>query len=100
MTKPYETADDVRARVCGDKRAHAVNADARKHADELNAKHGDHAAPYRCPFCHRWHVGHTPGLPSMEAIARVIRGLDPAPPEPHDPPAKPDRRQRRKNRAK
>lgn len=33
-------------------------------------------APYRCVFCHYWHVGHTPSMKTVEALARAIRGLD------------------------
>lgn len=97
MTAPYSTREDVIARVCGEKTRHRTEQAARAHAHELHAKHPSPIGPYRCPFCHRWHVGHPPSLEALEAIALVIRGLDPVAPVPHDPPAK-SRRSRKARR--
>lgn len=90
MTAPYSTAEDVVARVCGDKVRHRTEQAARAHSDSRNeAAPTAGFTPYRCPFCSRWHIGHPPSLEALQAIARVMRGLDPTPPVPHDTPARP-----------
>ena len=97
MNAPYESAADVRARVCGTKRGWSEPGPARGTAHALNREQpGANYGHYRCPFCSRWHVGHVPSLFALEATARVIRGLDPTPPQPHDPPTR--ERRRRRNR--
>jgi hypothetical protein len=96
MTAPYESADDVRARVCGHKRRWATPGEARRQAALLVRDQGGSVGHYRCPFCSTWHVGHVPSLLALEAIARVIRGLDPTAPQPHDPPSERERHRRRR----
>lgn len=87
-----KTAEQIRADVCGDKVRHAGPRDARMHAVRL----GRPLAPYRCPFCQKWHVGHPPSVEGMKAIARVIRGLAPYPEDEPSSKSTPRRRVRRR----
>ena len=65
----------LRQRVCGDKPSYGPKG-ARATAEHLRGL-GLWVSPYRCGFCHRWHVGPPPSMRTIEALARVIRGLDP-----------------------
>lgn len=97
--KAYASEEDIRGRVCGSKRRYPDAGAARRAAERVNAEQpGAGFTPYRCPFCRRWHFGHSPSLESLEATARVMRGLPPVPPEPHEPPERERRRRRRKDR--
>lgn len=52
-----------RARACTGKRSHQTRAGAARAVRELTAKGARRLAPYRCPHCPRWHVGHFPYQP-------------------------------------
>ncbi len=46
------------ARMCGNKIPHKSRAEAKRHADELNAREGRAVMKdYLCFFCNHWHVG-------------------------------------------
>lgn len=65
----------LRQRVCGDKPSYGPKG-ARAMAEHLRGA-GIWVSPYRCVFCHWWHVGHPPSMRTVEGLARAIRGLDP-----------------------
>jgi hypothetical protein len=97
--KAYASAEDIQRRVCGSKRRYPTADAARQAADRVNREQPTAGfSPYRCPFCRRWHFGHSPSIESLEATARVLRGLPPTAPEPHEPPERERRRRRRKDR--
>jgi hypothetical protein len=51
----------LQQRVCGRKRQHADEANARVHIRSLRANGkalSGWLTPYRCKFCGFWHVGH------------------------------------------
>jgi hypothetical protein len=50
----------IRRRQCGDKVAHQTKADALRLVNVLWRKDGGRMNAYRCPWCHKWHVGHKP----------------------------------------
>lgn len=77
------TAEQVVARVCGQKRRYHDPRDARRDAEHLTRKEHVPIGWYRCPFGddRHWHVGHVPSLHGLQQIARVIRGLPPDPEE-------------------
>ena len=64
----------LRQRVCGDKPSYGPKG-ARAMAEHLREM-GVWVSPYRCVFCHDWHVGRTPSMKTVEALARAIRGLE------------------------
>jgi hypothetical protein len=47
-------------RTCGTKQAHATKAAAKAHIGSLIAAgtHKRAMTAYKCPYCHKWHVGH------------------------------------------
>lgn len=53
----------VRRKSCKRKVAHANPARAyaaRGYIARRSPEHGAFMSVYRCQFCHKWHVGHTP----------------------------------------
>lgn len=69
------TLQRLRRRVCGVKAAYSAKG-ARGQAERMRCL-GELVSPYRCVFCHWWHVGHTPSMETVEALAKAIRGLVP-----------------------
>jgi hypothetical protein len=62
-------------RMCEGKRAHSAQI-ARKVATEMRWRHQP-VSPYRCPFCHRFHVGHPASMRTIALVVRYIRfGVD------------------------
>ncbi|MFI6639974.1 hypothetical protein [Streptomyces sp. NPDC050504] len=52
----------TRARACTGKHAHRDRAAALAQIASLRRMDGAvRMAPYRCPYCRHWHVGHLPG---------------------------------------
>lgn len=73
------TAEQVKAKVCGKKVPYPGSQAARQMAKRLNRD--ERTSPYsayRCPVCHKWHVGHVPSMESVQEIADMIRGRLPA----------------------
>jgi len=50
----------VRRKACTGKIHHATQAAAITAARSLYRATGEHLTPYRCRFCHRYHIGHAP----------------------------------------
>lgn len=52
----------TRARACTGKQAHADRSAALAQLYSLRRADGAvRMAPYQCPFCTQWHIGHQPG---------------------------------------
>jgi hypothetical protein len=50
-----------KARACGEKQRYADEQEARHAAYFVRLHHGERLAPYLCPFCRQWHLGHSDG---------------------------------------
>jgi len=48
----------IRRRGCGQKHRYATQEDAMRAAWSLQARFGGLATPYRCKWCHFYHIGH------------------------------------------
>jgi hypothetical protein len=48
-----------RAKQCGRKVRYKRLADALKARQEIYRRHNDRMNAYKCPFCRRWHLGHS-----------------------------------------
>lgn len=48
-----------RAKQCGRKVRYKRLADALKARQEILRRHNDRMSAYKCPFCGRWHLGHS-----------------------------------------
>lgn len=59
--------DHLRYSVCDRKKKLGRTA-ARRLARTARGD-GAQLAPYRCPFCHEWHVGHPPTMATLEHLA-------------------------------
>ena len=61
-------------RKCQNKKVFSTKKDAGIAVSSLYQKNGNILHPYMCPFCKKWHVGHTPGGRKLEAITKLIKG--------------------------
>jgi hypothetical protein len=47
-----------RRKSCESKKRYGTVAEAKSAAWRSRVKTGDDIHDYRCPFCHKWHLGH------------------------------------------
>lgn len=69
------TEEELRDRICRDKRQYRTGGGAAGVAATIRAQDGSNVTHYRCPLCRAFHVGHPPAMATLEALARIIRGL-------------------------
>lgn len=50
-----------KARACGEKQRYADEQEAQQAAYFVRLHHGERLSPYHCPYCRRWHLGHSSG---------------------------------------
>ena len=50
-------------RMCGRKRRHKTEKEARKHMEALPTVPGERMNVYKCWICQHWHVGHAKRIP-------------------------------------
>jgi hypothetical protein len=65
----------LRRKQCADKIKHSTEADAAFAAFLLRREKGALLQPYKCRFCHHWHLGHTRSQRRREGLRRMF-GLD------------------------
>lgn len=49
-----------RERSCGEKVRYETEREALDRAYVIRLQTGERLAPYECPFCRTWHLGHSP----------------------------------------
>jgi hypothetical protein len=59
----------LRRRSCGEKASYASEDEAREAVRQLGRKGGTWLRQYRCRFCRRWHLGHTPHETRRKVLA-------------------------------
>jgi hypothetical protein len=64
----------IRRNACTGKVKHDTQAQAVSHVINTRKRRltGNH--PYKCPFCHGWHIGHTPKRMKQGMRAKFRRG--------------------------
>lgn len=75
------STDEVIARACSSKRAYGEKT-ARAVAERMRGQ-GEKISPYRCPFCHWWHIGHVPSVEHLAEIMLAVRDQAGNRPGPH-----------------